>query len=251
MPHAYRTYCPSRGIQGDRIVIDMPERVHHIKDVLRMQPGEALTVFDESGTEYECVIEHCGTGSISLSVSGRNERAAGLFLLTVACALPKKSAMDDIVDSLTQLGVDRIIPMITERTVVRPQNAALSRKWQRWQKIVLNSSQQCGRPRMPLVEPVCLFPRVLEMTSCYENKLIPTLEGKKRHIAEFAHLPRNPGRWVFLVGPEGDFSLQELRQAEKCGFIPVSLGDLILRVDTAAVAVSSLFHLCTAGGREA
>ncbi|MFA5319761.1 MAG: RsmE family RNA methyltransferase [Candidatus Omnitrophota bacterium] len=244
MPHIYRAYCPSCGITGNRAVIDQPERVHHIRDVLRMKPKDTLLIFDEAGKEYDCIIESCGSNAIVLTVTGRNERFESGSLLAVACALPKKAAMDDIVDSLTQLGVDRIIPMITERTVVRPDKASLARKFQRWQKISLSSSQQCGRTRLPLLENVCSLPDVLSMTSGYGTKLIPTLEGRRRHVGEFAGLARDPGKLVFLIGPEGDFSPCEVEEAVRCGFIPVSLGRLTLRVDTAAVAVSALFHLC-------
>ena len=243
MPHIHRVYCPSRGISGNRAVIDQPERVHHIRDVLRMKPEDTLSIFDESGKEYGCIIKSFGSNSIVLAVTGRNERSESGFLLAVACALPKKTAMDDIVDTLTQLGVDRIIPMITDRTVVRPDRASMDRKFQRWQKIALSSAQQCGRTRLPLLENVCGFSDVLVMTSGYGTKLIPTLDGKRRHIGEFAQLAGDHGELVFLIGPEGDFSPSEVAEAKRCGFIPVSLGDLILRVDTAAVAVSALFHL--------
>ena len=246
MPHIYRVYCPSFGITGNRAIIDQPERVHHLRDVLRMKPKDTLVIFNEAGEEYDCVIESYGKSSVILAVTGRNKRAEGGFSLAVACALPKKAAMDDIVDSLTQLGVDRIIPMITERTVVRPDRAALARKFQRWQKIALSSAQQCGRIRIPLLEETCGFSDALTVTSGYETKLIPTLDGMKRHVGEFAPLARNPGKLVFFIGPEGDFSPSEVEQAQRCGFIPVSLGDLILRVDTAAVSVAAFFHLCAA-----
>ncbi len=244
MPHVYRTYCPSRGITGDKITIDIPERVHHIRDVLRMGPKDALSVFDDSGAEYECIIESCGSGSIVLSVKRRIDRSLTRIPLTVACALPKKAAMDDIVDSLTQLGVARIIPMITERTVVRPEKTALSRRFQRWQKITLNAAQQCGRTYPPALEEVSTFTEVIKSTSACATRLIPTLEGKRRHITDFGHLPPERGGVVFLIGPEGDFSPGEVKRAEECGFIPVSLGDLVLRVDTAAVAAASFFHFC-------
>ncbi len=244
MPHVYRTYCPSRSVAGNRIVIDIPERVHHIRDVLRLGPKDALSVFDDSGAEYACIIDSCGKNSIVLSVQGRSVRRAGLFSLTVACALPKKSAMDDIVDSLTQLGAARIIPMITERTVVRPNKTVLTRKTQRWQKIALSSTQQCGRPHPPLLEAVCTFSEALEITSDCGMKLIPTLEGDRRHITDFARLGPETGELAFLIGPEGDFSPAEVKDAKTRGFIPVSLGDLVLRVDTAAVAVASFFHFC-------
>jgi 16S rRNA (uracil1498-N3)-methyltransferase len=241
-----RFFCSSREINSGKAVISSIERVHHIRDVLRMRAGNGIIIFDECGNEYECVIEKESPEMIILSVVRKYScRSEGKrkFTIAVACALAKKSAMDDIVDRLTQLGVDRIFPLITQRVISRPDKQSLLRKWQRWEKIALSAAQQSGRNCLPVVERAVDFSGLLSMTVDYELKLIPTLEGERRHISEFVSAPTDAGSLVFLIGPEGDFTPSETQKARDAGFIPVSLGKLVLRVDTAATAVAGFFHL--------
>jgi 16S rRNA (uracil1498-N3)-methyltransferase len=216
-----------------------------MKDVLRLKPGEEVEMFDENGNEYDCVVEKVTDKQIELRITMRRLAPVKLdtVRITVACAIPKKVKMDDIVDKLTQLGVDRIIPLETERTIVRMEKLKKFLRLERWKRIAKSSSQQCKRSDVPVIESVRSMEEFLAEAGNFELKLIPTLSGENRSIKE-VFSGSNARNILVLIGPEGDFSENEVRAAMKAGCIPVSLGKLVLRVDTAAIAVVSYikFH---------
>ncbi|PIP18804.1 MAG: 16S rRNA methyltransferase [Candidatus Omnitrophica bacterium CG23_combo_of_CG06-09_8_20_14_all_41_10] len=163
--------------------------------------------------------------------------------LTIACAIPKKSKFDDIVDKLTQLGVYRIIPLKTERVVVKLDKRKEELRSKRWNRIALSASQQSQRNNIPVVEPVQKFKDVLVRSKDFDLKLIPTLAGQRKSLPEVILSLLPMAKILVLIGPEGDFSDGEIKLALENGFIPVTLGDLVLRVDTAAIAVVSFIRL--------
>jgi 16S rRNA (uracil1498-N3)-methyltransferase len=231
----------SEKISGCSVSISDAEQIHHLKNVLRLKIGDEVFVFDGDGTQYSGQIAGIERERAVLRITARKEKKPSTFKLTIACALPKKAKMDEIIDKLTQLGVDTIIPLMTERVVVRP-NEKDDHLYKRWQKIALNASEQSQRGRLPVIHKVKDFKELMEESNQYSLKLIPTLEGERQTIqtAVSAHSMANI---LVLIGPEGDFSFQEVQQARECGFIPVSLGENVLRVDTAAIAVASYLKL--------
>lgn len=239
----HRFFCPIANIAKDKIVIDNKEQIHHLKDVLRLKVKAHLMIFDDRGNEYNCIIEKI-TNEVTLGIKHKSlpsSKKEGIKI-TVACAIPKKSKIDDIIDKLTQLGVDRIIPLETERVVVKLNKNKKEMRLLRWQKIALSASQQSQRNNSPLIEPIKNIKEVLIQSENYDLKLIPTLSGRRKPLKEVL-LNSNPRNILVLVGPEGDFTDGEVDLAKKSGCIPVSLGDLVLRVDTAAIAVVSFIRL--------
>jgi 16S rRNA (uracil1498-N3)-methyltransferase len=164
--------------------------------------------------------------------------------INIACAIPKKSKFDDIVDKLTQLGVDRIIPLKTERAVVKLSIQKGEARLQRWVKIALSAAQQSQRSILPQISPLTDFRELIKKSTGFNLKLIPTLEGERKTLKEALSpvLPL-PANILILIGPEGDFSPKEIDLALKHNFIPVSLGSTVLRVETAAIAVASFINL--------
>jgi 16S rRNA (uracil1498-N3)-methyltransferase len=150
--------------------------------------------------------------------------------------------MDDIIDKLTQLGVDRIIPLETERVIVKWDKNQRVRHLERFQKIALNASQQSQRKALPVIEPIKDIKEVISTAAGYDLKLIPHLMGERKTLKEI-FIKNRPKNILVLIGPEGDFSSAEVALAKRAGFIPVSLGDLVLRVETAAVAIASFIRL--------
>ncbi|MCX5706225.1 MAG: RsmE family RNA methyltransferase, partial [Candidatus Omnitrophica bacterium] len=150
--------------------------------------------------------------------------------ITLACAIPKKAKFDDIVDKLTQLGSARIIPLKTERVIVKLDNHKEALRLTRWRKIAQAASQQSKRSDIPVIEPPKDLEDLLTQSQDFDLKLIPTLEGRRKTLKEiFSKIqPRNI---LILIGPEGDFSAKEIAMALKSGFIPVTLGDLVLRIN--------------------
>jgi 16S rRNA (uracil1498-N3)-methyltransferase len=222
---------------GITISISDAEQLHHLKDVLRLKTGDDVTVFDEEGTHYFCRIAGIGRKQATLSITARTEVKKSSSRLTVACALPKKAKMDEIIDKLTQLGVDCIIPLITDRVIVKLDEND-DRIYERWKKIARNASEQSQRSKLPLIQKITHFKELMTQSDQYNLKAIPTLEGERKEIRSVISSGTGANILV-LIGPEGDFSPQEVQQARESGFIPVSLGENVLRVDTAVIAVAS------------
>jgi 16S rRNA (uracil1498-N3)-methyltransferase len=233
-----RVFCLSSCKKKDIIEITDKEQLHHLH-VLRVVPGEKLAAFDEKGNEYRATLSRLSRNTAVLAVEEAvaPEKAATAFL-TVACAVPKKSHFDDIVDKLTQVGVDSIIPMVTERVIVRMDKADAAVRQKRWEKIALNASLQSQRNTVPFVSPVKDFESVILGSSGSGLKLIATLVPGRKSLKETLVSPR-PQSVLALIGPEGDFSPSETRLATGAGFVPVSFGANVLRVETAAVYIAS------------
>jgi len=236
----HRLYCPSQSIFGNKIILQDKGQVHHARDVLRLNENEEILIFDEQGNEYRSILEESLPEGIVFKIKKKKNFMLNpaKVKLTVACAIPKDSRMDGIIDKLTQIGVERIIPLETERVVVKLDKHKRILRQERWKKIALNASQQSQRNTLPILEPIKKIGEVLSGSSGYDLKLIPTLEGKREGLKDVI-VKNKPKNILVFIGPEGDFTPGEINLAKKAGFIPVSLGDLVLRVETAAVAVSS------------
>ncbi len=229
----------------ESITISDPGQLHHLKDVLRLATNEEITVFDGRGHECLCALSQFNEKRMILTVKSRKIISLPKVKVTVACALPKKG-LDDIVDKLTQLGVSRIIPMMTERVVVRTEGRGAQVKLNRWQRLAQTAAEQSQRGDVPEVQPITEFKEIIEHSEGYDLKLIPNLGGDRKNLNEIV-TNTSFGSILVLIGPEGDFTPDEVDTAIKVGFIPVSLGSLVLRVDTAAVAVASYIKMAVGG----
>lgn len=243
-----RFFCPHPDILKDEIIIKDKEKVHHISRVLCLKPEEKVIVFDEDGFEYLCVI--CAIkDEVSLKIEDKRlpDKKESRINLVIACAIPKNARFDDIVDKLTQLGVSRIIPLLTQRVVVRLDRKKKELRINRWRKIAEAASQQSQRRDIPFIDKVQDFKEVIAESKKFDLKLIPTLSGPRKSLNEIVSTylsgALHTSGILALIGPEGDFSGEEIESAKREGFIPVSLGDLVLRVDTAAIALASFLKL--------
>ena len=238
-----RLYVSCKSISAGKINICDRKQLHYLKNVLRVKLGEKFMAFDEKGREYISEVKDVLPESITLLIKSTRSRAKAENLkITVACAIPKKSKMDDIVDKLTQLGVDRIMPLDTERVIAKLDNRKKADKHSRWRKIALSAAQQSQRNTIAVIEPIQNIKKVLANSNIYDLKLIPTLEGSRKSLKEIVSIfkPRNI---LIFIGPEGDFTGEEVAMAIKCGCIPITLGEAVLRVETAAIAVVSFLRL--------
>lgn len=240
----HRFFVSGQNISTGKIIISGQEQAHYFKDVLRLKVKERVIAFDEKGNEYSCLIEKILSGRIVLVIKKMTppQDYQRRISLTIACALPKKSNMDDIVDKLTQLGVDRVIPLETERVIVNLSEEKKQLRLLRWRKIAQSASQQCQRNALPIIEPIKDIKEVFLESKNYDLKLIPTLTGKRKTLKEVLQNYR-PSNILIFIGPEGDFTDEEINLAKLSGCVPVSLGNLVLRVETAAVAVASFIKL--------
>lgn len=240
----YRLFCGSQNISGNKIAISDKSQLHHLKDVLRIKLKDDVVVFDDKGNEYYAFVEELLPQNLTLKVKEKikcNPKSENPKI-TIACAIPKDSRMDEIIDKLTQLGVDEIIPLETERVIAKLNAHKKALREARWKKIGLSASQQSQRNTLPVIDPIKNIKDLLSQVDGYDLKLMPTLTGERQTLREvFAKTQAK--NILVLIGPEGDFSPFEINSAKKAGFILVSLGKLTLRVETAAVAVASFMRL--------
>lgn len=239
----YRFFLVQAKAIDGKIHFEDKEQIHHLKDVLRLKEQDKIIICDGKGNNYECAVEKIGE-AVALKILHKMLTPKSDFSLTVACAIPKKAKMDDIIDKLTQLGVDTIIPIETERVIVKVDDDKKLSRFKRWQKIAISSSQQSQRCNIPVIEPIQDIKEIIKKSGNFDLKLIPTLDGQRKKLRDVL-LNRQTKDIIALIGPEGDFSPQEVELAIKAGFIPISLGELVLRVDTAAIAVASYIRLLT------
>jgi len=237
-----RFYVTSQGITGDKITITDKSQVHHIHNVVRLKAKEEVVVFDDRSNEYKTEIVKSSSQSIILKIKERKKNTIRKkAFITIACAIPKKSKIDDIIDKLTQLGVDRIIPLETERVIVNLDEKKKGARLERWKKIAQSASLQSQRNNLPIIDPVRNLKEVLSCAQGFDLKLIPTLLGERESLKNIITKSKYKNILV-LIGPEGDFTQEEVALAKQAGSIPVSLGDLVLRVETAAIAVVSFIR---------
>lgn len=237
-----RVFISSGDVLANAINILDKDIIHHIKNVSRAKISESIIACDESGIEYFCEIEDVSSQNIVLKVKSKEIPKADLCRLTVACAIPKNTRFDDIVDKLTQIGVYRIIPLETDRTIVRIARDKANLRLERWRKIALSASEQSQRSSILQIDGVKTFDELIEESAKFDLKLIPTLSGERIFLSKFLNQQKSKDI-LAVIGPEGDFSAEEVKKALDNGFVPISLGNLVLRVDTAAIAVSSFILL--------
>jgi 16S rRNA (uracil1498-N3)-methyltransferase len=238
----HRFYSPAKEIASHTITLSDPGQLHHIKNVLRLKAGSELIIFDGRKNEYLAGIEKIQPQKIVLKIkSNLKSCVRNCLKISVACAIPKKGGMDHIVDKLTQLGVDRIIPLETERVMVKIAGQKIDARIGRWRRIALSASQQSRRRVLPVIESVKGLDELLADAAAYDLKLIFTLQGERRSLKEVIVRAR-ANNVLLLIGPEGDFTPREADSAREKGFVPVSLGDSVLRVDTACIAAVSMLN---------
>lgn len=232
-----RFFCPPENIHKNKAVILDPGEIHHLLDVLRLRKDDEITVFDGENKEYLGLIESVSSKGVSVKIMKIKKSPLDESNITLACAIPKKAKMDNIVEKATELGVSRIMPMITERTIVKLDLAKKDLRQTRWMKIAFSAAKQSQRMNLPTIEPIQEFREVLKEVKNYDLALIPNLEGKRKPLKEVLDINKTAKRILIFIGPEGDFTPKEIDSALKEGVIAVSLGELVLRVETAALAV--------------
>lgn len=234
MPHFF---ISSKNIEGKKVIITGP-LVRHLKGALRMKPGEMVHLVDEKMSGYHVVLEELGKKEIKGEIIGRDERRVGNLAVTLAQSIIKGKRMDLIVQKATELGVMEIIPITSERSIVKPTVSSGMANVRRWQKIAEEASQQSNRWDIPSVlAPVPLLD-YLDSAHQFDLAIILWEKEDRRTMKEI--LKRGGRRIGLLVGPEGGFTEGEVNRARENGFIPVTLGQGTLRSETAAIAAISI-----------
>lgn len=227
-----RLFVPGERLAGTRLTLTGDEH-RHVGRVLRGRVGDTLTLFDGAGGEVEGRIARVEREAIEVELGARRQVAGPATPLTLLVAVPRGPRMDFLVQKTVELGAARIVPVIAERSVARPD--AETGRAGRWDKIAQEAARQCGRADVPVVAPPVPLSRALADEKLPARRLA-LFEGEKSRSLRAELAGAAPGPTALLVGPEGGFSAAEIASAREAGFTPVGLGPRILRVETAAIA---------------
>ncbi len=237
----HRSFSPNLSTETTALEITDTGEVHHLKNVLRLKKDSVVTVFNGKGVEGKATIQSISDSCIKLQISETCVEAPKKLVISIACAIPKKAKFETIIEKCTELGVDEIIPLKTERTELALSAVRMAKKNSRYQAVAINAAKQSKRKTVPLIHPVTEFKKALA-TFCGPETVsfIPCLLGKRDSLADtFQKFSTPPKKIIFFIGPEGDFTPEEVQAAVQSGCIPVSLGETILKVDTAAISAVS------------
>ncbi len=222
-----------------QITLDDPDEFMHLARVLRLKPGDAVEIVNGQGGLAFGVIREVGRALAVIAfemISQDPGRTAPR--LTMVCALPKKAKFETIIEKCTELGVDRIIPLMTARTEVDLSGERAGSKQVRYARIVVNAAKQCQRLWFPeVMAPVTLTQAISMVSGPGKAVFFPWLEGSRVSLATAFAAHKGAGEVAFFIGPEGDFTPQEAALAIGAGAVAVTLGSNVLKVDTAAMAV--------------
>lgn len=236
-----RFYAPPEGRHGDTVALG-PEESHHLIRVLRLQPGDIIDVFDGLGREYRCCVESVKAPVRARILEALGPRGESPLWVTLIQSLTKADKFDLIVQKATELGVARIIPVISERTEIRWAEEKAQARVARWQKIALEAAKQCRRSRAPEVQPVCALAEALTPFATLSRALRLCLSEREGVDGKAALPAQAPSEAIIVVGPEGGWSDADLIAAVHHGFSPVTLGTRILRTETAALVALSILQ---------
>jgi 16S rRNA (uracil1498-N3)-methyltransferase len=216
---------------------------HHVLNVLRFGPGDQVTVFDGNGIEARADLLAVEKGRIRLRLGQKVESQPLACAITLAQAIPKGKHMDFIVQKATELGVARIAPLLSDRTVVQLDPNDADKKRSKWHEIAIEACKQSGQNRLPEITVPRTLKAFFEEKRQSELMLIASLQPNALRIkSALAECP--PPRSVcVLIGPEGDFTPAEIALAKSSGCLPITLGPIVLRAETAALyCLSVLGH---------
>lgn len=243
-----RFFVPPESVCADKIHLKGKE-VHHIVNVMRLRSGDKIVTFDGTGAEYTGIIEKISLSRILIGIEQTTFRLPEeSFSVTLAQAIPRKAKMNYIVQKCAELGVWRIIPLQTTRTVVRLKGGQEGSQYKRWERIAREASKQCGRTQLTEIGRLTRFEQAVEGITSYDLALIPCLAEGTRDLKTVLlsykkdRSSKRAARIIVFIGPEGGFTPEEIKTSQDNGAIAVSLSKNILKSDTAAISSLAIIN---------
>ena len=232
--------------------LSLPEQTARHVQVLRLQPGERITLFNSRGDtegEFDATVERMGRSDVYVAIGAwtatAREAARAIHLVV---GMPANDRMDWLIEKATELGAASIQPVMSERSVLRLKAERADKKVAHWRGIAIAASEQCGRNRVPLVHDVATLSDWLKKSALRPleagTRLLLSLRDGTQPLNQAV---AGTGDLTFLSGPEGGLSAAEEAAAIACGFGPVTLGPRILRAETAPLAALALLTLASGG----
>jgi 16S rRNA (uracil1498-N3)-methyltransferase len=234
------TIAPER-IDGGRVAFDRDE-TRHLARVLRLRPGDVVVAGDGRGHDYTVRIESLGGLASGTVLATTDSGVESPLAVTLVQGIPKGDRMEAIVRDATQLGVRRIVPAVTERTVVRRAADAWDDRVRRWQRVAREAAKQCGRAVVPDVAAPCELATALRDPSAAALRLC-LWEGDAPPLSTALDaMTGAAASAAVLIGPEGGLTAQEVETARAAGFTAVRLGPRILRTETAGPVMVAILQ---------
>jgi 16S rRNA (uracil1498-N3)-methyltransferase len=242
----HRFYLPASECRGDLLRLEGQEARHALR-VLRLQAGSPAVVFDGEGNEFHCEVAAASRDSLSLCVKQKKVTPQLHCSVTLLVGIPKGKIIESIIRKSVELGARGIVPLLAERAVTRLDERDARHKREQWRQTAIEAMKQCGAPRLPEIEIPARVPDVLALKKTFDLQLVGSLQKQRQHpravFDEFEKANRHPPQSAAVwIGPEGDFTPDELKMIEDSGARPVSFGNLILRVETAAIYCLSMLN---------
>jgi 16S rRNA (uracil1498-N3)-methyltransferase len=242
----HRFYLPPQACEGSVLTLTDRE-AHHAAQVLRIKPGERVIVLDGAGQELLCEVRDISRKAVGLNVQERKRIPPSAGAVTLLQAIPKGKIIESIIQKAVELGVYRIVPLLSERVVTDLDEEDARSKAEKWNLVAIEAIKQCGSAWLPKVEAPVTPKAFLAREEPFEMSFIGSLQKDARHPRlyfqafekEHQRLPASVAMWI---GPEGDFTPEELSSAQLAGVLPITLGRLVLRCETAAVYCLSVIN---------
>lgn len=236
----HRFFIPPEECGGTSLVLSGRE-AKHAAQVLRLRPGDRVTVLNGAGDEFSCAIGEASRSKVKLNVLARKHHELPPFRITLIQALPKGKVIETIIQKATELGVTRIVPVMTERVITQLDEESASARAERWLQTAIEAVKQCGCPWLPSISAPTSFKTVIDSKQPEELALVAALDPNRKHVREVLEeyqrtRGRRPASVSLWVGPEGDFTPAELAAIRQSGAHAITLGRHVLRADTAAIA---------------
>lgn len=236
-----RFYCPVPLLRGSEISLPA-DAARHVQ-VLRMQPGDVLTLFNGEGGEWQATVTHMGRSDVQVRIDASADAHRAIEReapreVHLAIGMPANERMDWLVEKATELGAASIQPLVGERSVLRLNGERATKKQAHWQGIAVAACEQCGRNRVPpvrTIQALQAFPTWLDET-WPSQRFVLSLQADSQPLTQLA-VRHNASPVLLLSGPEGGLSPTEEAAARVAGFTPVSLGPRTLRAETAPLAM--------------
>lgn len=239
-----RFHCPAPLLAG--LSLGLPASAARHVQVLRLQPGQTITLFNGEGGEWEATITRMGRSDVDVTVGAHSatEREPGRAV-TLVVGMPANDRMDWLVEKAAELGVASLQPLHTAHSVLRLAGERATKKQAHWQSVAVAACEQCGGNRVPTVQPVADFATWLRAlppvnADAPELRCLLSLAEGTQPLAQALQAVARDTPVCFLSGPEGGLNPHEDAQARAAGFLPVTLGQRVLRAETAALAALTL-----------
>lgn len=214
---------------------------HHLKDVLRLKPGNRITLFDGTGATYEAEIDHITRDLVTAKIDKINYANLDRPRLHLGQALITTKKIDLVVQKATELGISSLTPFTSTFCSTKEPSP---NKQDRWHRIAMESCKQCNRPAPPDIRPLVTIKQCFSEAAGYDLKIIFWEEAADLTLKDIEARIRKdlPGSVFFMIGPEGGLSDEEVAMAKLHGFLSVSLGKQILRAETASLAGGAILQ---------